>query len=617
MEETKERDLIQGSSQKHEFTQLVREKQKVERSARGLSTNIKLPQPSPSTLKRLKKKLGITADNQTGSSKTTTRLRARAEVENSMTAAAIMALMSDVPDELLFSTDAVTLQLGAKKGERVTVHMWAGSKKMLADRGLSPGFVGDKSQYRCMPLLISHNSVGQIVHTAALISDRAISRREIHRIGVDGRLSVWLLPTGYDEVKLFTLYEEEFLAPQIAKIRADLATPAADPLFSSPDTPTPSLPSTSASSSGPTAPRDQSVVAELRTVQTFDGAFPQIKAVLQDGGLARKFKELNIELVKFAAAASMIQQPADVGRMHHILHEFLKKAKLEHTQEMSSTAMRTFVTSVFDQSKIPASSKQAFRSALLWLEGALSKAFTIPSIKDAWSTTGYRPFNAAQIMSGWFNWPNITAEQAERLLACLPECTDIAAELGRVPDHAIHRILEKNGVDTSSFFERGLEARPLEEGPVSYERCVWLNCEGFLASEQRKREAAAQEEESKQERKLQLQQKRDETARRKVEAQQRREYKAAKKQQIADSAAILAPTMKKQRGKKRQLEEQEDDVAVEEEYKCARSSCASIYEEGSKWFGCSVCEYWVCEKAACKRNLKAHESCNHCDIVED
>ena len=342
MEETKERDLIQGSSQKHEFTQLVREKQKVERSERGLSTNIKLPQPSPSTLKRLKKKLGITADNQTGSSKTTTRLRARAEVENSMTAAAIMALMSDVPDELLFSTDAVTLQLGAKKGERVTVHMWAGSKKMLADRGLSPGFVGDKSQYRCMPLLISHNSVGQIVHTAALISDRAISRREIHRIGVDGRLSVWLLPTGYDEVKLFTLYEEEFLAPQIAKIRADLATPAADPLFSSPDTPTPSLPSTSASSSGPTAPRDQSVVAELRTVQTFDGAFPQIKAVLQDGGLARKFKELNIELVKFAAAASMIQQPADVGRMHHILHEFLKKAKLEHTQEMSSTAMRTF-----------------------------------------------------------------------------------------------------------------------------------------------------------------------------------------------------------------------------------------------------------------------------------
>jgi hypothetical protein len=76
----------------------------------------------------------------------------------------------------------------------------------------------------------------------------------------------------------------------------------------------------------------------------FDGAFPQIKAVLQDGGLARKFKELEIELVKFSVASSNFQQAADVGRMHHILHEFLKKAKLESIQNMSSTAIQTFVT---------------------------------------------------------------------------------------------------------------------------------------------------------------------------------------------------------------------------------------------------------------------------------
>jgi hypothetical protein len=57
---------------------------------------------------------------------------------------------------------------------------------------------------------------------------------------------------------------------------------------------------------------------------------------------------------------------------------------------------------------------------------------------------GYRPFNEAQIMSGWFNCCNIAAEQAECLLACIPECKEIAAKFGRVPDSAIHDILEKN-----------------------------------------------------------------------------------------------------------------------------------------------------------------------------
>jgi len=158
--------------------------------------------------------------------------------------------------------------------------------------------------------------------------------------------TVWLLPTDYDEVKLFTVYEEEFVATKIAKIRADFASSAAESLFSSPDTPAASIPSISSSSSGSKAALNLSAVEQLRAVQTlsFDGALPQIKAVLQDGGLARKFKELEIELVKFAAASSNIQQPAEVGHMHHILLEFLKKDKLESiNQNIPSTAMPTFL----------------------------------------------------------------------------------------------------------------------------------------------------------------------------------------------------------------------------------------------------------------------------------
>jgi hypothetical protein len=42
----------------------------------------------------------------------------------------------------------------------------------------------------------------------------------------------------------------------------------------------------------------------------------------------------------------------------------------------------------------------------------------------------------------------------------------------------------------------------------------------------------------------------------------------------------------------------------EQSYKCTRSKCTAINQEGSKWSGSSTCEYWVCEKAACDRHLK-------------
>ena len=46
LEEIKERDLLQGSCQRHEFHHLVRTKLKAERTEKGLSTKFKLAYPS-------------------------------------------------------------------------------------------------------------------------------------------------------------------------------------------------------------------------------------------------------------------------------------------------------------------------------------------------------------------------------------------------------------------------------------------------------------------------------------------------------------------------------------------------------------------------------------------
>ena len=97
LEEIKEHDLMQGFCQTHDFHHLVRTKLKAERTEKGLSTKFKLAYPSNSSLKRFKTKVGITANIHTSSSKTSTCLRARAEVENSITAAAIIASYERCP----------------------------------------------------------------------------------------------------------------------------------------------------------------------------------------------------------------------------------------------------------------------------------------------------------------------------------------------------------------------------------------------------------------------------------------------------------------------------------------------------------------------------------------
>jgi hypothetical protein len=104
----------------------------------------------------------------------------------------------------------------------------------------------------------------------------------------------------------------------------------------------------------------------------------------------------------------------------------------------------------------------------------------------------------------------------------------------------------KNDVGTS-FFERGSDAKPLEEGPVSFERVCGSTVKISLQVSSEKER--------------QLPRKKNYSGRESCKSRRnvRRLRGRTKKQAQADSAAISTPHIKRKRSKKRQLEQQEEE----------------------------------------------------------
>ena len=138
---------------------------------------------------------------------------------------------------------------------------------------------------------------------------------------------------------------------------------------------------------------------DIRSVLSFDGDHAQVVATSAARLLSLCDAE-NIEFVKWAAAASMIQQPADVGRMHTSLHVFFKSADGEAYKGPGrpSSQMRLFLQQ-FEQCSIPAASRKVFAHFLSHIEVAINKAFNMSSIIKAWTKAGYFPLDIDLVMA--------------------------------------------------------------------------------------------------------------------------------------------------------------------------------------------------------------------------
>ena len=89
----------------------------------------------------------------------------------------------------------------------------------------------------------------------------------------------------------------------------------------------------SASKSAPTSSSSSSsssAVSSWRSILTFDGCWPQLRAVMTR--LNVKFFERSYEGFKFAAASTMVEQPNDVGHCHKAIKCYHKSDKYRKCQ---------------------------------------------------------------------------------------------------------------------------------------------------------------------------------------------------------------------------------------------------------------------------------------------
>jgi hypothetical protein len=377
---------------------------------------------------RLRKKIAPEAV-EAGAFKNSTRARAVMEIYNPITCASVLYHMQDVKPEFFLSIDNVGVEIGDKLGEfclfflsfwfisylalvsgtRPRLYLAEGSKERLKARNLQPATTKNTTQYRVVNCLIASAASGQIIHAAILITDDRFDHRKTSNINEN--LSIWLLPVGYDKSWLFAEFLKSHVLPRLQETREDLAQQNIAAISFSPPS----------QQDGEDANENEEIGQknwfDFRAVLSFDGESAQMKAAHEED-LLQTCKGQFVEVVKWAAAASLIQQPADIGSMHRTLHNYFSGARLDYTAESAqpSSAMKSFLSQVFSKSKMPAGSRAVFSVFLSHIEAALDKAFTLSSVQKAWKVAGYFPFDIPRIFSSYSGWGDLTAPESEILI---------------------------------------------------------------------------------------------------------------------------------------------------------------------------------------------------------
>ena len=364
-----------------------------------------------------------------------------------------------------------------------------------------------------------------MIHAGILIKDSSVSRVICYPIASEHRpaFSVWLLPLTYDKSLFFEHFLSFFVLPRLKDIRMFLSSLKSEELR---------LPlSDAVESSSSLNERWRSVRAAL----TFDGASPQVKAFSSenfDSPLVKLCKDQKVKVIKWAAAASLLEQPADIGAMHAPAHRYFSSSKFDYTDVGNpSTAMKLFLDTSFENSSLPAASKKVFAVFLAHIEVAMNKAFTISAILNAWRIPGYIPYSVDQIFSGFTGWTDIPKDEADiivryiiidlvlllfmKLCSSIPHFAEYVGLHGRLPDSIMWDYLTSKGkmiflrgdddydnatgLDVERFKIRPSSSKPLEDMPLNFQRVLWLNNDGFMATErernlQRDRDASFSEE---------------------------------------------------------------------------------------------------------------------------
>lgn len=236
-----------------------------------------------------------------------------------------------------------------------------------------------------------------------------------------------------------------------------------------------------------------------RAILTMDGDFSQIEAILQDDRLTSAFRAANVELFKFAAGASMTQQPNDRSRCFYCLKKALREQKVHlHLHAETANAFiglrhKKVLRSLASEIPDKGASKTSHATFNLFLSSCdiiFSSAFTVGNIRGGWMKCGLAPFNPQVMMESYAFFEDLEAVDPtahQQVLAAIPKLAVLARESGCISDEQMETELGDlfgKAPDLAAVYDNPISAR----APVNHRRCIWLSNPAFLGIERAHRE---------------------------------------------------------------------------------------------------------------------------------
>jgi hypothetical protein len=303
------------------------------------------------------------------------------------------------------------------------LHLAAGSKQALLSRNRAPSSSSKKTLGKTTNIFCTHSAAGVLIHAAIQVVVLGKSDHPITKWSIKPELSVWCLEDSADQERFFIRLQKECILPIIKQCKDELAMKLRNNLHD------PFLPSVESSSDSLGPPGGVPVLhydhdnVPTRSLMTFDGDATQIKAYTKPNSILLSIAaEQSTEVVKWAAAASMVEQPADVGPCHKVLHQdfsavFSGQSTLVAVQsaEMNKWLKENFDSPTF-QSLLKSGLRPIYRIFFEYVEVILNRAFTLSNIAKSWCIPGYIPHNVNQIFSQFSGWRDVPNAEATIIL---------------------------------------------------------------------------------------------------------------------------------------------------------------------------------------------------------
>lgn len=162
---------------------------------------------------------------------------------------------------------------------------------------------------------------------------------------------------------------------------------------------------------------------QLKALFMLDGEHAQLVHFLKNFH-EYKMDSFDIAILKLAAACSATQQPCDILRAFHILHQFYASKAYIHTN-FDNVSIPSYMANVMYAIRdIPAASRKVYENFFMPLEGIVSKAYTGFLTRKGFITMGIpgptrasaEMYDFRQTLSQWTGWDSLSTNQQDELI---------------------------------------------------------------------------------------------------------------------------------------------------------------------------------------------------------